>query len=184
MAAFADEKELLDGLRKGDSNAFRAVYVQHFSMVRYLVINNNGREEDARDIFQETTVVLYEQLSAGTFTQKSSLKTWLYAVSRNKWLKQLEKRKRNVRFSDFENVEEVTLPEEKNEDEATHKMLRQNLEKLGAQCRKLLLLFYFFKKSMDEIAQELHYTNADNAKAQKYKCLQKLKTLYKTAAVK
>ena len=183
MAAYATEQELIEALRKGESPAFRALYVKHFSMVRYLVIHNSGRDEDAWDVFQEATVALYEQLRAGTFTQKSSLKTWLYAVCRNKWLKQLEKRKRNVRFTDFEAVEEVALPEEKAEDEAMHKMFRQSLEKLGAQCRKLLLLFYFFKKSMDEIASELGYTNADNAKAQKYKCLQKLKTIYKNTAV-
>ena len=57
-------------------------------------------------------------------------------------------------------------------------MLRKSLARLGTGCRKLLLLFYFFKKNMEEIAVELNYTNADNAKSQKYKCLQKLKTVY------
>lgn len=185
MASYATEKDLLDALRRGDSSAFRKVYVLHFNMIRYLITQNNGREEDARDIFQEALVALYEQLSAGTFKQQSSLKTWLYAVCRNKWLKQLEKKKRNVRFTDFEETENIALPEENAKDDSVHKMLRSSLEQLGVQCRKMLLLFYYFRKSMDEIAGDLGYTNADNAKAQKYKCLQKLKTIYKnTAAAK
>src|ERR1700742_3401771 len=102
MAEFTTENELFEGLRRGDSSAFRKVYVLHFNMVNYLIVKNNGREEDAHDIFQEAMVALFEQLSSGKFEQRSSLKTWIYAVCRNKWLKQLEKQKRNVRLVDFE----------------------------------------------------------------------------------
>ncbi|HEU4718691.1 MAG TPA: sigma-70 family RNA polymerase sigma factor [Bacteroidia bacterium] len=178
MSAYNSETELLAGLRKGESAAFRRVYVLHYNMVRHLVISNSGREEDAKDLFQEALVVLFGQLSGEAFTLSSSLKTWLYAVCRNKWLKQLEKNKRNVRFTDFEPAENISVPAEKEVDEH-HSLLRKSLEQLGVQCRKLLLLFYYFHKSMDEIAAELHYTNADNAKAQKYKCLQKLKSIYR-----
>ena len=38
--------------------------------------------------------------------------------------------------------------------------------------------FYLADKSMDEIAKRFGYTNADNAKTQKYKCLQRLKKLF------
>lgn len=179
MSDFSADHDLLEALRRGESSAFGKLYSLHFGMVRYLVVNNSGKEEDARDIFQEVLVTLYEQLAAGTFRQQSSLKTWIYAVCRNKWLKQLEKRKKNIRFSDFEECENILLPEENKEEESIHRILRNSLEQLGTQCRKLLLLFYYFRKSMDEIAADLNYTNADNAKAQKYKCLQKLKTIYK-----
>lgn len=178
MAEFTTENELFAGLRRGDSSAFRKVYVLHFNMVKYLIIKNSGREEDAHDIFQEAMVALFEQLSSGKFEQRSSLKTWIYAVCRNKWLKQLEKQKRNVRLVDFENADDVLLPEELAEGNEKSATLRKSLEQLGVQCRKLLLLYYYFKKSMEEIAADLNYTNADNAKSQKYKCLQKLKSIY------
>jgi len=168
----------LEGIRKGDAKAFRALYVAYFGMVRYMVIKNSGREEDAKDIFQEAMVVLYEKVSAGEFKQESSLKTWIYAVCRNKWLKQLERQKRNFRFTDFEAFEPV--PDAEEETDTLHEALRTSMGRLGVGCRKLLLLFYYFKKSMDEIALELNYTNGDNAKAQKYKCIQKLKTIYAT----
>ncbi|MBI3511679.1 MAG: sigma-70 family RNA polymerase sigma factor [Bacteroidetes bacterium] len=177
MSVDTHDNELIELLRKGESAAFRKLYVQHFNMIRYFVINNNGREEDARDLFQEASVVLFEQLSSGKFELHSSLKTWIYAVCRNKWLKQLEKKKKNIRLTDFEKAEDVMM-EEKSSNEIIHQQLRISLSRLGVGCRKLLLLFYYFKKNMEEIATDLGYTNADNAKSQKYKCLQKLKTIY------
>ncbi len=178
MTAYTNEQELLTALRRSDSAAFRNVYITHFNMVKYFIVKNNGTEEDAHDIFQEAMVVLFEQLTAGKLELTSSLKTWLYAVCRNKWMKQLEKQKRNVRMNDFEQVDEVILPDEISDDNEKLLQLRKSLSRLGVGCRKLLLLFYYFKKSMEEIAVDLNYTNADNAKSQKYKCLQKLKTVY------
>jgi predicted DNA-binding protein YlxM (UPF0122 family) len=38
--------------------------------------------------------------------------------------------------------------------------------------------YYLHKKSMQEIAEKFGYTNAENAKNQKYKCLMRLKKLF------
>ena len=173
------EDVLFEAIRRGQSDAFRKVYVEHFGMVRYMIINNSGTEDEAKDIFQEAMVVLYEKVSAGNFELSSSLKTWIYAVCRNKWLKQLEKKKKNFRFTDFETFDRVA--EETEDVNPLHESLRNSMSRLGVGCRKILLLFYYFKKSMEEIAVDLNYTNADNVKAQKYKCIQKLKAIYATA---
>jgi hypothetical protein len=42
----------------------------------------------------------------------------------------------------------------------------------------LLEAYYIHKKQMQEIANQFNYTNADNAKTQKYKCLVRLKKLF------
>ena len=52
------------------------------------------------------------------------------------------------------------------------------LNSLGEPCKSLLEAFYIEKKSMDQIAFLFGYTNADNAKNQKYKCLMRLKKLF------
>jgi len=172
------EHELLEGLKRGDDAAFRKVYVLHFNMIRYLVIKNSGREEDASDVFQDALVVLFEKLNRPDFVLSSSLKTFLYAICRNLWLKRLEKSRRES-FVDFEVFDKAEEEEEELlAGEENKAKLRRSLQALGEQCRKVLVLFYFFKKSMEEIAAELNYTNADNAKNQKYKCLQRLKAVY------
>ena len=54
----------------------------------------------------------------------------------------------------------------------------QSLSELGEPCSTLIQDFYISRLSMDEIAEKFGYTNADNAKTQKYKCLQRLKRLF------
>jgi RNA polymerase sigma factor (sigma-70 family) len=180
MSESTVKTDILERIAKGESKAFREIYVDYFGMVRYLIINNSGTEDEAKDIFQEVMVLLYEKVNEGNFELSSSLKTWIYAVCRNKWLKQLGKKKKNYRFTDFEQFDAVDEAVEENN--SMHETLRNSMSRLGVGCRKILLLFYYFKKSMEEIATELNYTNADNAKAQKYKCIQKLKALYATNA--
>ena len=50
--------------------------------------------------------------------------------------------------------------------------------KIGEPCKSLLEAYYIQKKSMPEIAEHFGYTNADNAKTQKYKCLVRLKKIF------
>jgi len=46
-------------------------------------------------------------------------------------------------------------------------------------CSNLLKAFYWDKLSGAEIAKKQNFSNADSVKAQKYKCMKKLKTLLK-----
>ena len=56
--------------------------------------------------------------------------------------------------------------------------MNKSLEELGEPCNTLIKDFYVHKMSMDDIAEKFGYTNADNAKNQKYKCLQRLKKYF------
>ena len=49
---------------------------------------------------------------------------------------------------------------------------------LGEPCKSLLEAYYLEKKTMQEIALSFGYTNAENAKNQKYKCLVRLKKIF------
>jgi hypothetical protein len=57
-------------------------------------------------------------------------------------------------------------------------LLESALQRLGEPCKGLLEAYYLQKRHMNEIAAEYGYTNADNAKNQKYKCLIRLKKLF------
>ena len=52
------------------------------------------------------------------------------------------------------------------------------LKKLGEPCKTIIEDYYLHSRSMQEICEKFGYTNADNAKTQKYKCLQRLKKLF------
>ena len=57
-------------------------------------------------------------------------------------------------------------------------LMEKALIKIGEPCKSILEAYYIQKKSMPEIAETFGYTNADNAKTQKYKCLVRLKKIF------
>jgi DNA-directed RNA polymerase specialized sigma subunit len=57
-------------------------------------------------------------------------------------------------------------------------MMERAMQYLGEPCKSLLESYYLQKRNMTEIAMEFGYTNADNAKNQKYKCLIRLKKIF------
>jgi DNA-directed RNA polymerase specialized sigma24 family protein len=57
-------------------------------------------------------------------------------------------------------------------------MMDKALLQLGEPCKTIIEDFYIYNKSMQDICEKFGYTNADNAKTQKYKCLQRLKKLF------
>ena len=52
------------------------------------------------------------------------------------------------------------------------------MDQLGYPCNELLKAFYLESKNMQDIAEKFRYTNAENAKTQKYKCLTRLKKIF------
>jgi DNA-directed RNA polymerase specialized sigma24 family protein len=55
------EKDILEGIANNDSRAIEKVYKENFGLVQHFVIRNNGSYDDARDIFQEAMMVLFEK---------------------------------------------------------------------------------------------------------------------------
>jgi RNA polymerase sigma factor (sigma-70 family) len=180
----ADHNELvlLEGLAKNDRKAVETIYARHYNMIQSLVINNNGSADDARDVFQEAMIVLYEKASSGSFELHCQLKTYLYSVARRLWLKRLQQLSRFApEMNGVENTvsveEDVDHHEQRNKDFLT---MEKALNSLGEPCKSLLEAFYLEKRNMSEIAGSFGYTNSDNAKNQKYKCLIRLKKLFFT----
>ena len=72
------DDELLIGLATGSDAVLTQLYRRYFPMVLHLVLNNSGSEDDAKDIYQETLVVLYEKVSADALEFNCQLKTYIY----------------------------------------------------------------------------------------------------------
>ena len=56
-----NERTLLQGLARNDRKAVETIYKENYTTVQALIINNNGSADDAKDIFQEAMIVLYEK---------------------------------------------------------------------------------------------------------------------------
>lgn len=177
-----NEKELLQGLAKNDREAIEAIYRGHYQMIQGLVMNNNGSAEDAKDIFQETMIVLYNKVHSPVFELNCQLKTFMYSVARRLWLKKLEQASRFLPAMEttdgmIDVNEELALHQKRN---AEFEMMEAALQKIGEPCRSLLEAYYLKNQSMLQLAENFGYTNAENAKTQKYKCLMRLKKIFFT----
>lgn len=180
VSTIEQEPELLKGLANSDKRATETIYRDNYSMIQSFVINNNGSADDARDIFQEAMVVLYEKSRDATFTLNCQIKTYLYSICRRLWLKRLQQL--NKYSTQVESLEEIVPVEEEIEEHEKKNndfiLMEHAMSKIGEPCKSLLDAYYLQKKSMQDIASNFGYTNADNAKTQKYKCLVRLKKLF------
>jgi len=175
-----NEQLLLRGLANDDSKAIDTIYRDNFSTVQAFILNKNGTYDDARDIFQEAMITLYEKAKSESFVLTSQIKTYIYSVCKRLWLKRLQQMGRYVAAG--EGLEEI-LPvemdlefhEKRNVEFA---IMERALNSLGEPCKSLIEAYYIHKKGMTDIATQFGYTNADNAKNQKYKCLMRLKKLF------
>ena len=179
------DEELLMGLATGSDEALTQLYRRFFPMVIRFVTGNSGGEDEAKDIYQETLIVLYEKVRSGSLDLHCQLKTYIYSVSRRLWLKQLARKSRFM-VQDTETLatdsaaigqvdDDLTDHEER---DRQFELMADSLDRLGEPCRTLLEDFYIQHLSMQDITEKFGYTNADNAKTQKYKCLMRLKRLF------
>jgi RNA polymerase sigma factor (sigma-70 family) len=136
----------------------------------------------AKDVFQEAMIVLYEKVRSGTFELNCLIKTYVYSVCRRLWLKRLQQLNRYSPAA--ENLDATVAVEDEIEEHekrnAEFEMMDKAISGLGEPCKSLLEAYYLQKRTMLEIAANFGYTNADNAKNQKYKCLMRLKKIFFT----
>jgi RNA polymerase sigma factor (sigma-70 family) len=173
------EQELLMELAAGKRSAAEQVYSQHYPIVTKWIQKNGGSEPDAADIYQEAMVILFEKAQNLEFRLSCRIGTYLFAVSKNLWFKKLQKNQKEPGYlpetGDWAYEDDIKVHHER---EAHFGQLNQALEQLGEPCRSLINAFYQHDKSMQEIAADFGYTNPDNAKTQKYKCLTRLRKLF------
>lgn len=189
MKAFYTDTELLVGLAAGSREAVTAIYDLYHSVLTKWISSRGGEEIDAEDVFQEALMVLYEKAKSPEFCLTCKLSTYLFAVSKRLWYKKMEKAANDYSLmADFDEDKEPGSYDEDlqihfDKEEQFHQLAKA-MEQLGEPCSALLKAFYEEKRNMQEIAETFRYTNAENAKTQKYKCLTRLRKIFFAAGVK
>ncbi|MBI4646629.1 MAG: sigma-70 family RNA polymerase sigma factor [Bacteroidia bacterium] len=175
------DEEYIREIKQNNESAVKSLYKIYFPMVRNFILKNNGSEQEAKDIYQESFIIFYNNIIENRFSPGASIKTYLYSICRRQWLSQLKEKKLQV--SGIEDFESFMIIDDNEEAELKIKenclqRMEASLEKLGEPCRSILTDYYFKKLTMQEIAGNYGYTDALNAKTQKYKCLQRLKRIF------
>lgn len=176
-----DDARVLKLMQEGDEEALVVLFRQNRAMVASFVTRNSGTMDDVEDMLQEALITLWERVRSGRFEYSAKLSTFIYATVKNLWLRRLARRQRETpRPNDADDPpdESASILDSIVEEEQVN-LVHIALKKLGEQCRKILLLFYWEELTMDQIASTLGIANADTAKAKKYQCKRELENILK-----
>jgi len=175
-----DMNEWLERLRQGDRNAIEKVYRWAYPQCCNWIVRNSGTVEDARDLFQEALMVLVRKTRDPDFQLTAHVKTYLFSIMRNLWLKRLRQKGRNpvdLKIDDegshLQLVSEDEI-EEKKELESKHEHIAAAIEETKEDCKKILIAFYFQRTPLKVIAEMMDYS-ASFAKVKKKRCMDALK---------
>ena len=184
MLLYKTEEELIMGIKQGDNLALSILYKESYAVVSHFIFNNNGSIDDAKDVYQEAIIIFYEKVIGENFEINCKIGTYLYSVCRRIWLRKLAgKSNYTGKIDDFEGF--LPIEESENEyKEENFEAMSTSLNKLGEPCKTLIEDFYIHNLNMNTISEKFGYTNADNAKNQKYKCLMRLKKLFFSTNIK
>lgn len=175
------QTDFIMAIQTGDRAGLSRMYTTIFPAVRKLVRDFGGSEEDAKDVFQDATIVVYEKVQKIEFQLTSQFSTFFIGICRNLWMSRRQKK----------SASEVTIPEDAKyiADASSEidllqvergKLFYLALRQLGEDCQKLLQLF-FQKNSMEEIAVEMGFGSEGYARRRKSQCKDRLVELVKNA---
>jgi DNA-directed RNA polymerase specialized sigma24 family protein len=155
------------------------LYKKFFKKVKYYVITNSGLAEDAEDVFQDALVLLLNKIDEGRLQLSCSLETYLYAVCRNLWyhrLTNLQHVRHFVGDEPAENAKEAIIYDSSDFKDQLINLVRHHYSMLDENSQKTLSLFANGTPH-NETTEMMGYRNKDYAKARKYVCKEKLKSL-------
>ena len=92
-----DERDILEGLRQGDNDAFEQVFRRYGARMVATAKRLLGNEEDARDAVQEAMLSAFKAVRR--FQGESQIGTWLHRIVVNAALMRLRTRKRKPEAS-------------------------------------------------------------------------------------
>ena len=159
-----DTAELIEGIRRGDADAFERVAREHAPRLFRLAIRLTGNRADAEDLVQETLVRSLPALRS--FEGRARLSTYLVRALTNLWKNSLRSRKRSrlvdwfraAKGRDDEGEREVVAvdpapsAQERLERQDRAAEVRRSVAKLEPTRRLTLLLREVEELSYEEIA--------------------------------
>ena len=176
--------ELIEAL-KTSSEPLDNIYTKHKSYcINFMRKMNAVDEQTLLDIYQDAIIVFYEKAQNVDFTLTCSIQTYLNSICRNQVLVRIGSKNKiiNLDISDSEFDEDIIdwfnddVVVEDNKFKSV-KTAMFKLKELGGRCHEILKRFWYQNQSMEQIAYEMEYSNADNVKNQKARCQKKLKEL-------
>ncbi len=145
-------------------------------------MTNSGTLEQAKDVFQDGIIVLFNRVRWGDFLLTGTLKGYLYTICRNLWLMKLRTAGREPTLESHH--ERIPLEDDlfkSLESTERQRLIAGLLGKLGEDCHHIFDLFYYQKLSMSKIMDAFGLGSEQAAKNKKAQCLGKLREMVMTS---
>ena len=177
-------QSIVDHFKANNTVQLKAFYQFNYPKVEAFVLKNSGGKDEAKDVFQEAFVAVWHNIKCNKYTPvgEASINSYIFTIAKNKWMDVLRSKgfKKTVVTSKLKHFEvPVEAFSEQNDDILENKRLQDTMQafnNLGDACKNLLTKFYFEKKSMQLIAEELAI-DAASTRNKKYRCMQKLREI-------
>ena len=156
-------------------------------------LNPSLSSDDWEDIFQDTCVVLMENIKQGKFEERPGSTLFSYFVEIGKKNMQNALRKHNKhhpivqkdgsthilvfnpkeQHTSFDEIDREVTAEEKQA--AQDEFIDKVFDSVPTECKNIFKMFYWEHKPMDEIASIYGLRNANSAKTKKTRCMKLFK---------
>lgn len=176
-----DESYIITRILAGKTEEYAYFLDTYGQLVFALIVRMVNSETDAEELTQDAFMKAFEHLS--DFNAKSKFSTWIYRIAYNTALSFL--RKKNVEQTVLDEnawnrISDTQIDDALNDDsEEQVEKLHQALNKLTAEERALVTLFYEEEHSIQELAQILNLSEG-NIKVKLYRLRKKLYLLMQT----
>lgn len=169
------DNNIIQDLKRGDKKVMMTIYNDSYKSIVRMVIQNSGDEEDAKDVFQDAMVIIYEKIRSDELRLSSSFSTYLFSICRNLWLQELTKRKKWITKEEYEfNITEefIDIKEELLENQKQwlkEKLYHDSFLKLKKECQDIIKLS-LTKNSALDIAKKMGFKSEAYARNRKSHC--------------
>jgi RNA polymerase sigma factor (sigma-70 family) len=156
------DAELISRCLGKDAQAWEILIRRYQRLIASITAKFKLSREDAADVFQSVSIVLFKQLPV--FNRESKLSSWFITVTVRECWKLRQKSARSTRLDDepdWRTIAESADPDAATSEEQILRLERQHLvrtgiDKLSEQCQSLLRkLFYSEQISYAELGSEL-----------------------------
>lgn len=168
------EERYIQGILRNDTPVLEEVYRRYLPAVFGLVRQNSGGTlDDAKDVFQESLVVIFRHAARPDFRLTSTFQAYLLGICRFVWLRHLKKNGRTgVTSAPPEGFELDNRIEQEIFETEKRTLYREQFARLGTDCRQVLQRF-FDGEPLAQIAADMGFT-PDYIKKKNKVCKEKL----------
>jgi RNA polymerase sigma factor (sigma-70 family) len=169
------DTNIIDGIRSQDDKILNWLYDHYLQSVRKHILNNGGSEEDVSDVFQDTIITLYSQITEDSLTLTTDLKGYFFSIARNIWSAQFRKNQRTVEL-------EVDIHDAEEPDDQGGPIMEKIVARVFLKLKpdeQMVLNLFAAGKSYEEIAVEMNLKSEEYARRKKYLSKEALLSLMK-----